>query len=173
VLAAGAIAIIELGSGLYHGDGGYFGGGCSYGHTPTAITLTGPMTAAAVLLAVGDGVRRDCHRNKFMADFIEHELEAEAVPEYARYKVRGGHDWNARSPGPPLSFDPIPDPTIGLSTADVVALVTLGPEDYLAGRPLVRGADDGHLLDTGATMFEGLVHKHDNVYEAEFSGPFA
>ena len=170
-LPPGAVASIDLGSAAYHGRGSAapaYDFGYDYPPTPP-LTLTGPLSAAEVVLAIGDAVRRDAYRNVFMADFVERE--AAAVPAYARYKSSRGR----RAAGdtvPVLSFTPAPDPTAGMCTADVVALAALGPAGYLEGRPMHRGADGGlpDAADGGrGADFVGLFHVSGNTFTPEWS----
>jgi hypothetical protein len=111
------------------------------------ITVHGPATAARLLLEIGDAVRFEGCRNMLLADMLSDPANEGIFTRYTAPPVR--YDC------PVLEPSPLPDPSAGLNTEEVAAL--------LKGRTPVDG---------GATAFLGLRELGLGQFVCRWSGPY-
>jgi hypothetical protein len=112
------------------------------------LIIKGPETAAGLLMQIGDAVRFESYRNLLLEDMIGDPAND---GKFTRYITL-----SARPDCPVLDAAPLPDPTAGRSTEEVVAL--------LDGNDPVYG---------GATTFEGLKEESPGHFVCLWSEPFA
>jgi hypothetical protein len=113
------------------------------------ITVKGQQWASQLLVRIGDAVKFEACRNKVLEEMI-------GLPEneekYARYYFTTS---KPEGECPILEPDPLPDPTLGLNTEEVAALLVCPPEDG------------------GSTIFEGLKEESPGHFVCQWSDPFA
>jgi hypothetical protein len=112
------------------------------------LTVKGPETAAGLLMQIGDAVRFESYRNLLLEDMISDPANERMSNRYISLF--------ARPDCPVLDAAPLPDPTAGRSTKEVVALV----------------GDDVDPTDGGCTTFEGLKEESPGHFVCLWSEPF-
>lgn len=179
VLQDGASFVIDLGDALHHGSGlihsettdhGVNKGSWAYRNPATSLTITGPLTAAGVLDAISDAVRRDSYRNFVLWSIIQRPEHRELLKEY--------RNMSGLLPAKCLDIlSPLQDPTAGLSTEDVVKLACF----YDRKAAHEREPMEGHLeepdyldfiIDCGTQDIEKLEKQADGRFVVLWSEPY-
>jgi hypothetical protein len=186
VLDEGESIIVDLGVGLHHGHGGCVGPlppglssesqpglkrpalafesqgtgrvrerlrqSIGYRYRCRQLTIEGPACASELLFLIGDAVRFECYRNLLLADLLL-DSDSETEEDFARYHA---NRLMRKREFVLLDAAPLADPTEGLSTEEVAALL---------GGDLTCGG--------GATCFEGLEEESPGFVVCRWSKPFA
>jgi hypothetical protein len=110
------------------------------------ITVKGPETASRLLVRIGDAVRFESCRNKVLEEMVEENKD-----KFTRYTVESS---KADGDCLELDADPLPDPTAGLGTDEVAAMLVCEP------------------MDMGATSFEGLKEESPGHFVCQWGESF-